>query len=297
MSKLDSVFMCVLFTCLTFTFTSSITSTFFKLARGYKMTGTTPLSHVTSSPMSSVFCSLLCTYECSSATYSIKYQTCTTFKEKFYNSSITWTKDEEWCMLYRDEPIQYGDWTLVFRAQSGIDVSFYTLWETIGYHDDLPLSSEFPIGCYRMDNMERCSRHFRGSVLDDWTNINQVKVSLFSNGSEVVYMIFNGSSSTRDTWYQQTLILESSWTLLRNDSNVVDFNFQGFLWSGNNRRMVICGQYSGCGGDSTYYMALDSTYDACLDTWSLAIPNFPVFLYSPWNRLVTLSSQPTGKSY
>ncbi|KAK0063887.1 hypothetical protein Bpfe_006572, partial [Biomphalaria pfeifferi] len=51
--------------------------------------------------MSALFCSLQCVNECSSATYSLTYQTCITFKEKFHR--LTWAQAQAWCMVYNVE--------------------------------------------------------------------------------------------------------------------------------------------------------------------------------------------------
>uniref|UniRef100_A0A2C9LYJ4 Uncharacterized protein n=1 Tax=Biomphalaria glabrata TaxID=6526 RepID=A0A2C9LYJ4_BIOGL len=131
--------------------------------------------------------------------------------------------------MYKVEAISVTNWTLVFRAQSGINVSFYDLWETNGHHDDLSMSSDFPIGCYRLDNLGNCKRHFRSYVLDNWTNIDQIKISVYANGSETAYMIFNGSASNRQSWFSRTFLVSSYWTSLANDTQVFWFSFQGTI--------------------------------------------------------------------
>ncbi|XP_055882216.1 uncharacterized protein LOC106072816 [Biomphalaria glabrata] len=237
------------------------------------------------------FCSLHCFDDCNSATYSEQHGTCTTFKEKFYDPSVQWAKDQSWCMLYRKEPIQYGEWTLAFRAQSGINISFYNLWETNGYHNDLSLSSDYPIGCYRMDNLETCTRHFRSSVLDNWTNIDKVRVSLFTDGVQAAYMVFNGTSTNRQSWYSQKLVIDSSWTSLKNDNAVAHFDFLGAPDPESNRPMSIFNAYDICTTDTMYFMVMDKFNDGCLSTWSLVITKFPAFVYSGLNHMVTLAGQ------
>ncbi|KAH9508019.1 hypothetical protein Btru_052641 [Bulinus truncatus] len=168
--------------------------------------------------MTPIYCALLCDDSCNSATFTEKFDTCVTFFEKFYNSTVSWTKDPDWSILYRSEElIQYDDWTLVFRGQSLVNASFYSLWTAVGYHDDLPLSSGFPIGCYRMDNMDT-----------------------FTNGQ-------------------------------------------------NRRRMAIAGTYAGCNNDTTYYLTIDTFFEGCTANWSLTFTGFPLFVYSPLDRIARLS--------
>ncbi|KAK6995018.1 hypothetical protein BgiMline_011665 [Biomphalaria glabrata] len=270
----------------------STTSSYLKVAYGYKITVGTPLSSFTSTAMTSVVCALRCWNDCNSATYSRKYQTCLTFQEKFYYPGLDWTVDEEWCMLYRDESsLQYGDWRLVFKARSGTNSSFYDLWEKDGHHDDGPLSSDLAMGCYRWDKKETCTRHFRSSVLDNWTNIDKVRFSLIANVSEVVSIVFNGTSTTRQSWYDRRLILESSWSLLKNDSQAVNFNFQGYTSENDSRRLTIFATYSGCNNDRMYFSAFDSAYESCGTTW-MPIPSYPLFIYSPQNQMVKVSTKP-----
>ncbi|KAI8771615.1 hypothetical protein BgiBS90_027150, partial [Biomphalaria glabrata] len=68
---------------------------------------------------------------------------------------------------------QYGEWTLVFRAQKDINTSLYDTWIQIGQHDDNPLTSSSLNGCYRLDNLGGCKKHFRSYILDNWTDVKQ----------------------------------------------------------------------------------------------------------------------------
>ncbi|KAI8781845.1 hypothetical protein BgiBS90_017241, partial [Biomphalaria glabrata] len=276
----------------TLTLASSSTSSVFKLAYGYKITQGTPLGNWTSTAMKPIFCALLCSGECNSATFSVKYQACITFKEKFFAPNIFWRADLDWCMLYRDEStLQFEDWRIVFKAYSGINSSFYNLWEKDGHHDDEPLSSDLAMGCYRWDKTETCTSHFRSSVLDNWTNIEKVKFALYTNASEVAYIIFNGTSTNRQSWYDRMLIIESSWSLLKTDTQAVNFNFQGLTVDNDFRRMIIFGPYAGCNNDRMYVCTFDTNYESCSTDW-MPIPSYPLFIYSPQNQMVKVSTKP-----
>ncbi|KAH9493200.1 hypothetical protein Btru_022219 [Bulinus truncatus] len=199
------------------------------------------------SGISTIFCSTLCSSECGSAIYSFKYKTCITFVEKFYNSSIAWIQDPDWLVLYRDEPIKHGDWTMVFRAQKAINLSLYDVWTATGRHDDSPLSSGFLNGCYRLDNLGGCKQHFRSSILDNWNNITQVKI-LYVNGSEANYIVFNGASTTNHSWFQQSNIFTSSWYSRRPNKSV----------------FLVYGEFLGCSDDCHYVIAVDQATDGCM---------------------------------
>ncbi|KAH9493201.1 hypothetical protein Btru_022224 [Bulinus truncatus] len=270
----------------------SITQIVFKTAKGFTLSQGTQLKTVYSDTVSAIFCSTVCSFECGSATYSVKYRTCITFVEKFYDSSVAWSQDQDWELLYRDEPLQYGDWTLVFRAQKLINVPMYDVWTATGQHDDSPLSSGVLNGCYRLDNLGGCQQHIRSSILDQWSKVNQVKLALYVNGSEVGYIVFNGTSTTQYSWFEQELILESSWPTIKNDTLVAVFTMPGQTSPTLSRRFFIAGAYGTCYTDKIYFLAVDKTRDNCEVQWSVNTTNFPVFFYSKIAGLATLSDTP-----
>nr|KAI8739379.1 hypothetical protein BgiMline_023934 [Biomphalaria glabrata] len=194
---------------------------------------------------------------------------------------------------------QFGEWTLAFRAQRGINSAFYDLWITNGLQDDHPLNNDFPMECYRMDYYGSCKRHFRSSLLDAWRNIDQVNVSLYANGSRVAHMIFDGTNTDRESWYSRATVLESSWSSLKNDSSVTEFIFRGSRCRENKnadlRRRMTIASFGYCSNDSAYFMVIDKDADDCSDTWSLPITDYPVFVYSASNRMASLNAQPTGE--
>ncbi|KAK6993638.1 hemicentin-1, partial [Biomphalaria glabrata] len=183
-------------------------------------------------------------------------------------------------------------WTLVFKAQSRINVSFYNLWEMTGYQDDPPSTVDFPVECFRFDKWGSCTRHYRSSVLDNWLGYGQVKVAFLNNGHEVAFMIFSGVSTNRQSWFNQTRVATSWWTSLWNDTSLMNyFTFTGFTNGGNRRRMSILSANS-CHINMMYFMVLDTDYDECSSNWSLPLSSYPVFLYSPMNAQAKLNSQP-----
>ncbi|KAK0063891.1 hypothetical protein Bpfe_006576, partial [Biomphalaria pfeifferi] len=62
---------------------------------------------------------------------------------------------------------------MAFRAQKGINSSLYETWINIGHHDDNPLTTSSLNGCYRLDNLGGCKKHFRSVILDNWTNVKK----------------------------------------------------------------------------------------------------------------------------
>ncbi|GFR89196.1 hypothetical protein ElyMa_000788200 [Elysia marginata] len=73
--------------------------------------------------------------------------------------------------------IDFANWTLVFRLQSGKSDLAYATWINDGRHDDAPLAASFPVACLRMFDYASCDRHFRSRIIDDWNGISEVSVA------------------------------------------------------------------------------------------------------------------------
>ncbi|KAH9512840.1 hypothetical protein Btru_036726 [Bulinus truncatus] len=200
----------------------------FKVTSGYRLTTGTVLKNVSFTTITPSLCVLLCHIGCGSATFSLKNKICVTFLEKFYNFNVLWTKDPNWLVMYRDEPIQYEGWTLIFRGQSAINIRLSPVWrEEIDRHDDRPLSSDTLNGCYRLDNLGGCKQHFRSYIIDNWRNITQVKFATYQNGIERNNIVFDGSSSNNENWFRRNRILTSSWSSLKTNTGVLLFDIFG----------------------------------------------------------------------
>ena len=115
-------------------------------------------------------------------------------------------------------------------------------------------------------------------------HIEQVKYSLFENEVEVAYIIFNGTDSTRDSWFNPSLVLSSSWpTLLLFDETYNFFSVAGHPEV--KRRFFINHNYGGCPLDKGYTVIVDTgiaTQHTC--SWDDQ-PSFPQILYSKINGL------------
>jgi len=54
-----------------------------------------------------------------------------------------------------------------------------------------------------------------------------VKYSLFKDGSEVAYIVFNGTGSTIEDWFSAIRKLEASWSDLIDRQQFVVFSIKG----------------------------------------------------------------------
>ncbi|CAL1544544.1 unnamed protein product [Lymnaea stagnalis] len=178
---------------------------------------------------------------------------------------------------------------MVFRAQKEINKSFYDVFLANGSHNDNPLSDEFPIECYRLDNLGNCNQHFRSYILDNWINIDKVKFAFYTEGVEMKSIEFDGKSSTWSSWFNQSAILTSSWTNIKTDLIINHFTLPGNTAYGIARRFTIEGSYAGCDTDVTYMFTIDTNWDVCSGYWNFTITKFPLFIYASGNTMVRLS--------
>ena len=75
----------------------------------------------------------------------------------------------------------------------------------------------------------------------------QARVTLYTNGTEVVSIIFNAKGTTHLDWFSQKNLIQSPWTDLRNAKNIFPFHIDGHHGV---RSFEITASYGGCELDS-----------------------------------------------
>nr|KAG5696146.1 hypothetical protein BaRGS_026505 [Batillaria attramentaria] len=106
-------------------------------------------------------------------------------------------------MESRDTPVYLDNgYLLAFRVTPGIGVSVFDTYMRAGYDDDNYVARlTMPCGCTSVDGSQPCDRHYRGKVLDTWSNIDRVRVSLYEGGEEKAFVEFDGNDSSFDSWF------------------------------------------------------------------------------------------------
>ncbi|KAL8593799.1 hypothetical protein ACOMHN_063996 [Nucella lapillus] len=114
--------------------------------------------------------------------------------------------------------VRDGDWILVFRAQRGLDTTYserhmWTTWNNDSVRSDGEGQlSSLARDCYS-PHAASCPHFFRSRWISDWPqDVLQVRLALFTGGVQKAEMIFNGSGSTRESWYNTTRLVSSTWT-------------------------------------------------------------------------------------
>ncbi|CAL1536540.1 unnamed protein product [Lymnaea stagnalis] len=226
----------------------------------------TQIKEVRSKYMSLARCAIFCTGGCESATFSRILNRCVTFKEKIIESSIKRTMDAHWYVIYKNGPAEFDDWTI-------------------------------PVECLQLTYSNTCTRHFRSFILDQWVNIDKVKLSLYNDGVEMKYILFDGRGPSWYSWFEQSRILNSSWTNIISDPNIKDFSIDGLDDGYSIHRFSIYGPYNGCDMETTYLFALDIFQDACSPEWPMTITSFPKIIYSPGDNMAPMHGSPTAYRY
>ncbi|KAH9510208.1 hypothetical protein Btru_043774 [Bulinus truncatus] len=150
---------------------------------------------------------------------------------------------------------------MVFRAQKNININMSSVWEDTGSND--------------------------------------VRFVLFLNGSEVRYITFNGFSTTKDSWFNQSLVLSSTWTGLKTDNLVGYFRLKGLTSNKTVRRFNIRNdQQQDCSFYASYVTGVDFNGDVCAPEWNLITAYFPQFLYSlNTNSMAVFSKLPKAYGF
>lgn len=102
---------------------------------------------------------------------------------------------------------------------------------------------------------------YKDSWVDsNWSEILSVRVSMYSQGSEVAHIDFNGAGTTKSDFFQLANVTGSSWT------GVGGGNFFSIAGDpGNQRHWFVQNNYGGCSVDRGWMVVLEARSGPC--TW------------------------------
>ncbi|KAK3786674.1 hypothetical protein RRG08_032833 [Elysia crispata] len=271
----------------------------FEIISGQRInSGLTVLKQV-SGFITSVKCAAVCGESCGVFHYSAVDDICVVFAESHLDAGFSVTSDANWAIgkKFYDKVTKNG-WTLAFRGQKEIGVQVWDTWSATGVSHDFRIPADFPQACLRMANYSSCDRHFRSHILDNWVNIQRVYMSWMKNDAEVAYIIFNGTGTDRDSWFQATRILSSNWApSIINDIPLLHTqSIYGNCKSISCRRFYLHGPHTDCTTEWSYSYTLDLQPDWCYwnGMWGPTLSNnIPIFAYSPWNGRAAMGTDDT----
>ncbi|XP_076448264.1 uncharacterized protein LOC143284987 [Babylonia areolata] len=203
--------------------------------------------------------------------------TCELLGVYLHEAAGSLTSSAGWTFLQEDPVTTDSDWALVFRVTSGIGKNVWDTWHDDGRHDD---ANEM-LGCVLPSSSLPCQSHFRGYLLDRWTNVNQVRLRLYKGGSVVVEMTFNGQGSTRMTWLDKARLLTSSWTdMMSSGANYFSIDGIPQVY----RRFYLSVSHGGCNVDIGWLTVADhhtQTSVPGICPWEQRVAGLPVLYFSP----------------
>ncbi|KAK3765421.1 hypothetical protein RRG08_066969 [Elysia crispata] len=281
------------------TFLPSAASNFhmnFNLKRNHRvLSGGTKINQVTRKGMTPSLCAVFCGTSCHTFHSSHTTGVCSTFSDRFYiyDQGLMVTSDPQWVIGYKS-PLM-DDWALAFRAQKEINASVYNLWNKESWKFDNTVTSTFPKACLDFVNYEPCDRHFRSWILSKWENIKEVRLSLFKSNSEVVYVVFNGTGSTKLSWFTPARIIASPWSPKILEETLTVPSIKGSCGATICRRFLLFGRFQSCQVDWFYMFTVDNSYETCIEKgfWPIVgnvVNSYPMFFYSKTSGRASLAN-------
>ncbi|KAK7101497.1 uncharacterized protein [Littorina saxatilis] len=230
---------------------------------------------------------------CTSGSFHTVRKTCCLSPALAFNDSAVYLEDENsWYFQPAIDNIYHNGWALAFRVTGGINVSLWDAWNNYGHHDDAPVDSgDLDFGCLTLNGSKTCKGHFRSEYLDIWDSLDvqQVSVQLYSQGVNVVDLVFNGTGSDVTSWMTPSRILQTPWSdISKNESNYNKFGINPYPV--HTRYFFINQNYGGCAIDAGWLCAADlihSTRVAC--SWE-DYP-YPALLYSTSTTVSTWADE------
>ncbi|XP_052247522.1 uncharacterized protein LOC127855759 [Dreissena polymorpha] len=124
------------------------------------------------------------------------------------------------------------------------------------------------------ENAPNCTKHFRDPFVDRWRTIGvqKVKVSLHKNRTLAAYVLFNATGQDMNSWFDKSMIINSSWNLSALSKMEV-FSMEGALL----RRFLISEQPVSTCNETIVMMALAEKEYGCAFA---RFGSYPRYMYS-----------------
>lgn len=130
-------------------------------------------------------------------------------------------------------------WALVYKISTGGNGSAYNLFMS---GDSLNVNDEEAMSLHCSKNPSR--KHFKSDIVNNWSTngIDQVRVSVYVNGIEQMFLLFNGSETNKTNWFDESRLMNSSYSDLNEQKDVSFFSVDGINGNASNYQDV--GYYS-----------------------------------------------------
>ncbi|XP_046561063.1 uncharacterized protein LOC124270089 [Haliotis rubra] len=257
----------------------------YSVVRGYRLTNPPMLTvHYTPDKWSAAWCLQQClASSCASASFSQTEGTCELHSLKLYGGNATFEESDDWVYMEPSSDVLTWDgWTVVFRGQKDTGTSIYSAWLNDNlYHDHPLLPPRLRPGCFSPDTSRPCEDHFRSKIMSTWetAGIQLVKVLLMKNSQVRNEIIFDGTGTTKMSWFTPTRVINSTWT----DLTTSTFNVFRISGEPNTRRFQVSHSYAWCHGDVLWMVVVDGNDHSNICFWDNPSV-FPKLLYTIINQ-------------
>lgn len=172
--------------------------------------------------------------------------------------------------------ITVNGWRVVFKVSMGkLDSgnSMYQLWNSSDVVNDNPSGFHTATHTY----MAPYQPTYKSSIVNQWTSqaIKYVKLGLYSSGKEVVMVVFNGTETNKTAWFNNELILQSTYSDLTSSSNY-HFSLEGSYGTGTFQAFKA--ESTDCDNANGWFTTIDKNI---IRHCGNKTTNTPYFLYSP----------------
>ena len=154
-----------------------------------------------------------------------------------------WNNGADPFPAYCDMSTGGGGWTLVYKLSKDADLNVVGLWTG----DDNLHESETDYLDLTVDSAHYRNRLVNLSWSDESLLATEVRVALYTAGSEVRSLTFSATETNKNNWYAEANVTTSSWTDMKSQGKNY-FSIPGD--SGNGRHWFISRNYGGCGADA-----------------------------------------------
>ncbi|XP_060560995.1 uncharacterized protein LOC132720794 [Ruditapes philippinarum] len=163
--------------------------------------------------------------------------------------------------------------SVIFKVVAGNGKSALNAWRN-------GTESTSDKSCRNISNTN-CTHHYRDPRIDEWDTLNVTKVrySIYKNATEVAWVDFNGTGSSKMDWFQKERVIDSSYTDLTQTSRT---NYFGIVPGVLKRHFYASALFNTCEGDKLWFCTIDGEPVCWYDHG--AIPNI---IYSTRKTMVT----------
>ncbi|VDI21662.1 Hypothetical predicted protein, partial [Mytilus galloprovincialis] len=163
---------------------------------------------------------------------------------KANNLHIRFSRSEEEC------------WALVFKIATGGNERAYDL-----FLSDISSNVNDKEAMSLQCSNNQVKKHFKSDIVNNWSDveIDLVRISLYVSGIERVFFLFNGSETTKTSWFNNSRLINSSYSDLNKDAYFRTFSLKGIAeWNSYRRRFYIRNDKEGnCRTDAGWLLVGD----------------------------------------